>query len=179
MWGILTDIVVFIYYIAYIAKLPNIRLVIILGQEVFLNHAFAYSKNLRHQRKRRPYSSAITSQSVLLDYIIKQQNSTSMVMYLGQCVEYANTKQFFNNPMHPYSKALLSAIPEPTFEAIGKQFDILHGEVKSPISPPPGCRFAPRCAYAGDGQPQIMYTGEELGFQPQADESTVCGAGGR
>ena len=82
--------------------------------------------------------------------VVRHISDEIMVMYLGQCVEYANTKQFFNNPMHPYSKALLNAIPEPTFEAIGKQFDILHGEVKSPISPPPGCRFAPRCAYAGE-----------------------------
>ncbi len=82
--------------------------------------------------------------------VVRHISDDIMVMYLGQCVEYASVKQFFNNPMHPYAKALLSAIPTPTYEAIGKRFDILHGEVKSPVSPPPGCRFIPRCIHASD-----------------------------
>ncbi|MBI4339929.1 MAG: ABC transporter ATP-binding protein [Chloroflexi bacterium] len=69
------------------------------------------------------------------------------VMYLGQIVEEAPTEEFFNSPMHPYSKALLSAAmpirPKDSREAI-----VLSGEVPSPANPPQGCRFHPRCPSA-------------------------------
>jgi len=69
------------------------------------------------------------------------------VMYLGRIVEKAKTKELFGNPLHPYTKALFSAAlpshPDDTREEI-----ILTGEVPSPINPPSGCRFHPRCPYA-------------------------------
>ncbi len=62
----------------------------------------------------------------------------------------APTKDFFNNPMHPYSKALLSAIPEAVYSETKRERITLKGEITSPIEPKPGCRFAPRCEYASD-----------------------------
>ncbi len=67
-----------------------------------------------------------------------------MVMYLGKMVEYASAETLFNNPSHPYTKALLSAIPLPDIHK-KKQQILLQGEISSPINPKPGCRFAPRC----------------------------------
>ena len=59
-------------------------------------------------------------------------------MYLGQCVERVSSKELFVNPMHPYTQALLSAIPIPDLSMRGKPRQILKGEVKSPIEPPAG-----------------------------------------
>jgi peptide/nickel transport system ATP-binding protein len=70
-----------------------------------------------------------------------------IVMYLGQVVEHATAEDLFANPMHPYTKALLSAIPVPSLKA-KKERILLKGEITSPINPKPGCRFAPRCEYA-------------------------------
>ena len=70
-----------------------------------------------------------------------------MVMYLGQTVEYAVTATLFANPLHPYTKALLSAVPIPDVHVPFKRVQ-LEGELKSPINPGPGCRFAARCPYA-------------------------------
>ena len=71
------------------------------------------------------------------------------VMYLGQIVEYSPTEELYNNPLHPYTKALFSAAlpahPDDQREEI-----ILTGEVPSPIDPPSGCRFHPRCPFAMD-----------------------------
>ena len=72
------------------------------------------------------------------------------VMYLGQCVEKAEAEELFRNPRHPYTKALLEAIPVPSLKNRGKTREVLHGEVTNPIEPKPGCRFAPRCRYACD-----------------------------
>ena len=66
------------------------------------------------------------------------------VMYLGRIVEYCESKELFNNTMHPYSQALLSAIPSTDIHN-RKERIILKGEVQSPIDPPDRCRFAPRC----------------------------------
>lgn len=69
------------------------------------------------------------------------------VMYMGKLVETAETDELFDNPLHPYTRALLSAIPVP--DPLTKIIRIiLPGEVPSPINPPPGCRFQPRCVYA-------------------------------
>lgn len=70
-----------------------------------------------------------------------------MVMYLGKVVEHATAEQLFGHPTHPYTKALLSAIPVPRIGA-KKDRILLKGEISSPIDPKPGCRFAPRCEYA-------------------------------
>jgi len=69
------------------------------------------------------------------------------VMYLGKIVEKAKTEELFNNPLHPYTKALFSAAL-PSHPDIQREEIILHGEVPSPINPPSGCRFHPRCPMA-------------------------------
>ena len=80
--------------------------------------------------------------------VVKHISNRIAVMYLGQCIELASSKEIFANPIHPYTKALLSAIPVADTSVRGKKQEILKGEVVSPINPKPGCRFAPRCAYA-------------------------------
>ena len=80
--------------------------------------------------------------------VVRHISHNISVMYLGQLVETSPTKELFRTPLHPYTKALLSAIPEPTLEARGKKQEIIRGEVTSPINPKPGCRFAARCPYA-------------------------------
>jgi len=69
------------------------------------------------------------------------------VMYLGQIVEKARTKELFTNPLHPYTKALFSAAL-PAHPDITREEIILSGEIPSPINPPSGCRFHPRCPHA-------------------------------
>lgn len=76
--------------------------------------------------------------------VIKHISSHIAVMYLGQCVETAPTEELFKNPSHPYTKALLKAIPIPSLKH-RKELFIIKGEVTSPINPKPGCRFADRC----------------------------------
>lgn len=71
-----------------------------------------------------------------------------MVMYLGQCVEKASYRELFSNPSHPYTQALLAAIPVASPESRNKQRELLKGEVTSPLDPKPGCRFASRCPWA-------------------------------
>ena len=79
------------------------------------------------------------------------------VMYLGQLVETGPTKEIFRNPVHPYTKALLSAIPSIDIRNPMKRV-ALKGEITSAINPKPGCRFAPRCPYATEAcsQPQTL-----------------------
>jgi oligopeptide transport system ATP-binding protein len=74
------------------------------------------------------------------------------VMYLGRIVEMAESDELFDNPLHPYTRALLSAVPvpDPRIEA-GREFRPPKGEVPSPINPPSGCVFHPRCPVAVEG----------------------------
>ena len=73
------------------------------------------------------------------------------VMYLGKLVEYGDTKQVYEHPLHPYTQGLLSAVPvaDPDFERTHERIP-MDGEVKSPINPGPGCRFCGRCRKATD-----------------------------
>src|SRR6266508_3406978 len=71
------------------------------------------------------------------------------VMYLGQIVESAPAEELFTNPLHPYTKALISAAV-PVRPGEGREEILLSGEVPSPTNPPPGCRFHPRCPLAFD-----------------------------
>ena len=71
------------------------------------------------------------------------------VMYLGQLIEKAPSELLFDKPTHPYTQALLSAIPVPSLKKKRERI-ILKGEITSPINPKPGCRFAARCPYATD-----------------------------
>ncbi len=70
------------------------------------------------------------------------------VMYLGRIVETTDKKSLFETPLHPYTEALLSAVPIPKARAKGRNRVILTGDVPSPINPPPGCHFHARCPYA-------------------------------
>lgn len=74
------------------------------------------------------------------------------VMYLGRVVEIGETEAVYDHPTHPYTQALLSAVPPHTRADRGKlsRRQVLGGEPPSPVNPPPGCRFNPRCAYATD-----------------------------
>jgi peptide/nickel transport system ATP-binding protein len=79
--------------------------------------------------------------------VVKHISNDIIIMYLGQIVERSKTDELFAHPIHPYSQALLSAIPIPKLNA-RKERIILKSEVSSPINPKPGCRFAPRCNFA-------------------------------
>ena len=79
--------------------------------------------------------------------VVKHISDVICVMYLGQIVELCPAKELFRNPLHPYTKALLSAIPSVDIHN-PNQPEILEGEITSPVNPKPGCRFAARCKYA-------------------------------
>ena len=87
--------------------------------------------------------------------VVRHISDDICVMYLGQVVEKCPSKELFKNPLHPYTRALLSAIPSTHIHNPNKR-EILKGEITSPINPPPGCRFAARCPHATEAcrQPQ-------------------------
>lgn len=84
------------------------------------------------------------------------------VMYLGKIVETGMAKEIFENPVHPYTKALLNAVPIPDPAQKKNEQQLLTGEIASSLNPPAGCRFHPRCPYATDicrqREPQLMET---------------------
>lgn len=79
--------------------------------------------------------------------VVKYISDDILVMYLGTMVEKAPASELFANPTHPYTQALLSAIPIPDVHSTKKRI-IMKGEITSPINPKPGCRFMARCPYA-------------------------------
>ncbi len=85
---------------------------------------------------------------------VRQISQRVAVMYLGEIVELATAEQLFDKPLHPYTQALISAVPVPDVTHKGTRI-ILPGEVPSPIDPPQACRFHPRCPYATDVCRQI------------------------
>ncbi len=95
--------------------------------------------------------------------VVRHISDDICVMYLGQVVEKCSSKELFRNPLHPYTRALLSAIPSVDIHNPIKR-EILRGEITSPIDPKPGCRFAARCRFA-----------TEACFQPQKQEEVSPG----
>ena len=79
--------------------------------------------------------------------VIKYMCNRVAVMYLGKIVELAKTEDLFNNPRHPYTEALISAVPVPNPDYLSGRIR-LQGDVPSPLNPPTGCSFHPRCRYA-------------------------------
>ena len=82
--------------------------------------------------------------------VVKQISDRVAVMYVGKMVEIASTKKIFEKPLHPYTEALLNAVPVPDPRKRKSEKKHLSGEVANPASPPSGCYFHPRCPYAQD-----------------------------
>lgn len=81
--------------------------------------------------------------------VVKHISNDILVMYLGVMIEKAKSEEIFKNRLHPYTKALLAAVPVPKLNR--EIIDVpLHGEISSPINMKPGCRFATRCVYVKD-----------------------------
>ena len=96
--------------------------------------------------------------------VVEHVSDRVAVMYLGKVVELTTREELFRNPLHPYTKALMSAIPVPN-PRLKRQRIILKGDVPSPLNPPKGCRFHPRCPVAiekcSQEEPQFKAVGPE------------------
>jgi oligopeptide/dipeptide ABC transporter ATP-binding protein len=100
--------------------------------------------------------------------VVEHISTRVAIMYLGRIVELADSRELYANPRHPYTRALLSAVPELDPSARRERI-ALHGEVPSPINPPAGCRFHPRCAFA---EPRCR--GEEPALLGSAAHAVAC-----
>ena len=101
--------------------------------------------------------------------VVKHISNNIMVMYMGNCVEVAPVNKLFEKPLHPYTKALLSAIPIPKLIEIKSERQPIKGEVTSPIDPKPGCRFAPRCPHV-----RSDCTGEDIVLLEESENHFVA-----
>ena len=101
--------------------------------------------------------------------VVRHISNRIVVMYLGKIAEIADRNELYENPLHPYTQALMSAvpIPDPAVEANRKPI-ILHGEVPSPLNPPSGCVFHPRCTLATDECKQTVPELREISPDHQA-----------
>ena len=101
--------------------------------------------------------------------VVRHISNRIVVMYLGKIAEIADRQELYENPLHPYTQALMSAvpIPDPAVEANRKPI-ILHGEVPSPLNPPSGCVFHPRCTLATDECKQTVPELREISPDHQA-----------
>jgi len=101
--------------------------------------------------------------------VVKHISKRVAVMYLGKIVELTEKKVVFQHPLHPYTQALLSAVPVPDPTSKSKRI-ILEGDVPSPVNPPTGCTFHPRCSHAMD----ICSQQEPLFKEYEKDHFTAC-----
>jgi len=106
--------------------------------------------------------------------VVEHISDRVAVMYLGKVVEIAERADLFRDAQHPYTQALLSAIPLPDPE-LRRRRVILKGDVPSPVNPPSGCRFHPRCQLRGElGNPDICAAQEPELLQIGASEHEVA-----
>lgn len=95
--------------------------------------------------------------------VVRHISDRITVMYLGKVIEMADHLEIFNNPQHPYTQALLSAIPMPSVDVTREDRIILEGDVPSPVNPAPGCRFYGRCPSRQDDCLQAMPELKDIG----------------
>ncbi len=103
---------------------------------------------------------------------VRYVSSRIAIMYLGRIVEIANTQELFDDPIHPYTKALFDASPLPAPKLRGRQRIVLKGEIPSSVNPPKGCRFHTRCPYAieacGVNDPMLIL------IRPGSNHKAAC-----
>ena len=101
--------------------------------------------------------------------VVKYISTRIAVMYLGKCIETCPTDELFSNPLHPYTHALLSGIPNPEVAAVSNRI-VLEGDVPSPLDPPNGCRFHTRCPFCID----VCRTDEPALIDVGNDHKVAC-----